>query len=380
MYNYFKKSNVYVVVIILFCVFFKIYNSQKEVQFELFHNINENNINIVKKCPTILSKKYKPTLWLPYPFLQMTWDTFFEKMTDKSMTYTRKTIVLKNNIEYNIDIPELKTSNKNINIIPNKIVILIPGIISESSNLYIMKTCYYILKTNKYKVIVLNNRWSCETLSLKENKPANLAKDIKYFVDWISDEYKNYNIYFVSFSYGANTLINYLGKYCNNDKIKASVSISAPFCIKSTSKYIKSTIYEKIMLKKIKKKMKKHENELMNITTKHKMNYDKIIKTKSMRDIGKEFISKFLGYSSLNKYDKKESCKNVIDNIKHHLLCINSEDDPIINSKKIPIQKMINNPNIIMILTKKGAHTSYFDGFIPKRWFINVILEYFELF
>lgn len=385
-YLFSLKINNIILTLLLFYLTLKLYMRHTNSKFRLFYHDNNINRKIIHKCPLISSKKYVPTIWLPFAFLQTLYDQYIANLSKDFIIYNKRNIMLENMVQYSLDIVELNLSNKHNNLYNStiktnhSIIVIIPGLTSENSDTYIKQTCYDILKTQKYKVIILNNRWNGDTLSLRNNQFANISLDIKYFVNWLLKEYLNHDIYFVAFSYGANTLINYLGKYCNIIAIKACVAISAPFCITCVDNNIKTTIYENALVNGSKQIIKKLKNEIMNSPVLFNFDYKSLNEIKTMKDIGREFTSKFLGYSSVNEYYEKESCEKMLSHVKTPLLCINAEDDPIVNFKKIPINKIINNPNIIMIMTKNGSHIGFFHEFKPQRWFTKVILEYFSLF
>lgn len=56
-------------------------------------------------------------------------------------------------------------------------------------------------------------------------------------------------------------------------------------------------------------------------------------------------------------------------------------DDPIIDKRCIPLDKIMNNSNILMATNKYGAHLCSFEHFFTyDQWFIRPAFEYFSYF
>jgi len=105
---------------------------------------------------------------------------------------------------------------------------------------------------------------------------------------------------------------------------------------------------------------------------------DKVKKAKTVIEFEESLLVPLYNYKNLKSYYNDCSCHKVIKNIKSHLLCLCSCDDPFIPSDliNIPINACAKNKNIITVVTKSGGHIGWIET--GGSWYINVILEYFE--
>lgn len=58
-----------------------------------------------------------------------------------------------------------------------------------------------------------------------------------------------------------------------------------------------------------------------------------------------------------------------IKNLNVPTLFINSQDDPIVTTKGMPIEDISSNPNIKYMETSSGGHLCWFEGMLPRRWY-----------
>lgn len=73
-----------------------------------------------------------------------------------------------------------------------------------------------------------------------------------------------------------------------------------------------------------------------------------------------------LGFKNIEEYYEKQSSDKTVDKIQIPLLTLNSDDDMIIDSGSIPLEKIRKNENIIHLKVKGGGHIGYLTGAIPK--------------
>ena len=69
--------------------------------------------------------------------------------------------------------------------------------------------------------------------------------DFKITVDYLANKYKEYELYAIGHSYGANTLVKYLGLYNQEKKIKVACSVANPYNFRTCKETVVGTIYDK---------------------------------------------------------------------------------------------------------------------------------------
>ena len=70
----------------------------------------------------------------------------------------------------------------------------------------------------------------------------------------------------------------------------------------------------------------------------------------------------------------------VFDHIKIPVLILNAKDDPVCHIDNVyehqhRVQAM---DNVILVLTDRGSHCAYFEGFTAKPWANRMITNYFS--
>eukprot|EP00349_Pseudokeronopsis_sp_Brazil_P005537 CAMPEP_0202959588 /NCGR_PEP_ID=MMETSP1396-20130829/3771_1 /ASSEMBLY_ACC=CAM_ASM_000872 /TAXON_ID= /ORGANISM="Pseudokeronopsis sp., Strain Brazil" /LENGTH=121 /DNA_ID=CAMNT_0049678237 /DNA_START=926 /DNA_END=1291 /DNA_ORIENTATION=- len=86
------------------------------------------------------------------------------------------------------------------------------------------------------------------------------------------------------------------------------------------------------------------------------------------------------GFKSVAHYYHESSCTHRFKDIKVPSFFISTEDDPVMGSKCIPIDKC--GHNILIGVTKAGGHVGHFEGiFLPYRqWFPEPAFEFLNHF
>lgn len=86
------------------------------------------------------------------------------------------------------------------------------------------------------------------------------------------------------------------------------------------------------------------------------------------------------GYSDTNEFYNKISInEGELERIDIPMLLMNSKDDPIVKINQVPLEEILRNRNLSMLMTEKGAHVCWFSGMKPRRWYVDAIMEYLKI-
>ena len=85
-------------------------------------------------------------------------------------------------------------------------------------------------------------------------------------------------------------------------------------------------------------------------------------KVKTWKEFDDNFTVKVHGYDNVAEYYRDSSCQGLISNITVPTLVIHSKDDPVIPIDCLPLGECIANNNIVVGISKRGAHCCYFEG------------------
>ena len=256
-----------------------------------------------------------------------------------------------------------------------KIVILCHGLEGSSASKYIQATAK-LLSSNGYSVAAMNYRFCSgeinrQLVTYHSGKTDDLHAVINYVLP-------NYNaLYLVGFSLGGNLILKYNGDGLFNlsSKIKASVTISVPIDLNSSSQALQrreNTLYNWRFLRTLSKKMYLKHKQFPEHLEINSLRF-----VKKLTDFDEYFTSKINGFKDAQDYYLKASSKQFIPNISKPTLLINAMDDPFLSQSCFPISEAKKNSNFYLMTPNYGGHV----GFISKGdfyWSEYQILNFIE--
>jgi len=227
-----------------------------------------------------------------------------------------------------------------------------------------------------YEVVVYHNRGNEVEMTLPEEGYLNPLEDFKAAVDAVKNKYPSHTLFAVGHSFGANTLVNYLGRYPEENPIKAAASIANPFDFLKASQGILDTVFDKYLAESLQTWAKRNQQVFLKAPQHLNLEYERALTVKSIRDFDEYLTRRLLGFSTHLEYYEAISSVRVLQNVNIPLLCMHSRDDPLLHESSIPIQESLKNENVTMVVTNHGGHVGWFHGLRPKRWFPKPTVEF----
>ena len=392
----YKRLIIYIIIIVIIFIIYSIFNI----------NVNENNIifNNLKKKYT-----YNCIDILKIPIINSFYTTrYFYYINTKYFHYYNNNNELEKIHYYKSDFILEYYPNKNT-IKQNKYPILILGrTISPSSKFSIYQSYLMIYLYKKYKINSIRLDFRGYNTNIKNylSHYENGYDDIDYFINHISNEFNNKDMYLFGFSLSGNMFINLLDykifnnlnkKYINNNnyinlknnntnyinKIKGVILLSTPLNLNNFLKNSKKKTYnypEKIILQFLQNYFTKNKDYIY----KHpKLNKNNILNLKNMSNFT-DFFNNYINvindnkYNNINEWSSDYNILYKLKNINIPTLIIQSQDDFIFkyNSKYINLLKQNNNIN--MIVTKYGGHNGFFDN-KKHLWYKDIIGDFLSI-
>ncbi|KNZ51441.1 hypothetical protein VP01_3953g2 [Puccinia sorghi] len=89
-------------------------------------------------------------------------------------------------------------------------------------------------------------------------------------------------------------------------------------------------------------------------------------------------VTRALGrFGSTEAYYKSQSSTLFVEGVRVPLLSINALDDPIVTPDAIPVESVLENPYLVVLISKHGGHLGWFEGFWkPRRMIHRPIIEW----
>ena len=355
---------------------------QFDSKIQLIYKKSPNTQHIISRCSKVLTQNLRPLFFFPMPIFQTSLAPFdFNDLWGTKSTLTSQAqrvpmagTVLDWVVSSKEAIVDLSMDNK------KKLLIIIPGLTGSVKDGYIKEICYQALNKN-YRPVVYNTRWLTKPVVLPKDGFIDPLRDFIDTMEFLHESYSNYKMFAVGTSHGANLITKYLGTVGNETKLFGAVSVGNYFDLYSSSKKI-GAFWDYMLAIILKMALGKQINEFQILPEKlqilecQKALERKIIATKDFDEL---FTRRLLGYQSVDEYYKKFGCKEVLENIRKPLLCMQSLDDPICHFSEIPTEKSQVNENLIFYISKRGGHCAWIQGiFNPSIFFPKPALEFLE--
>ena len=197
--------------------------------------------------------------------------------------------------------------------------------------------------------------------------------DFRAQIAHIQSHFPDSSLYATGVSAGSGVLAHYLGLAGKNTPIKAAVAFCPAYDMRNAfSRAV--PFYSKMMTKKL-HRLFITPNEA---TFRHLESYESLKATEDMHEFHQHLYG-VAGNSSTNEYMKHSNPSEVFDKIKIPLLILNAKDDPVCHIDNVyeHQHRMEAMDNVILVLTERGSHCAYLEGFRAKSWANRMIKEYF---
>lgn len=250
----------------------------------------------------------------------------------------------------------------------NKILLVLHGLTGGSETTYI-QTLVEDASRRGYRVVVMNQRGVNQTLTSPKTFHGGQIEDLAVGIEHIRKNYPNAPIVAIGTSFGGNQLLRYLSRVENKTNILGAVLLSPPFNIDDIVNHIEKTVYEDFFIKKyFEQNFLPNYEVLQSLKETHGINFEEVLKIKSLRDFHQIFTVKVFEHKDVEEYFSTIRIHDShIKNIKVPMLVMHAKDDPISVHKSVPVKSLASNPNIIVAETSRGGHLCWFTGLKPKR-------------
>jgi len=346
---------------------------QTRAKFELHFKETEDNLRRISKCPTISKGLFYPTPYLGYGTLQAVY-AGYSVYCDPNLNFTQEVLELPDGGKIGMYWGSFSNDQRRND--KKAVMIILPGLTASAREPYVKSIVAEALE-NGYETVVFHNRGNEVELSLPSDGYFDPIYDFKLAVDHVREKFPDHQIFAIGNSFGANTLVNYLGKYKDEHNITAAASIANPFDFVKASQGMLNTIFDKYLAESLQAWAEKNKHILSKAPAHFGIEFEKAMTVKSMADFDEYLTRRMFGYSKIMEYYEGISSVKVLKDINIPLLCMHARDDPFLHESSIPVQETFNNEKLTLLVTNNGGHVGWFQGiFQPKRWFPKPTIEF----
>eukprot|EP00268_Persea_americana_P059946 TRINITY_DN741_c1_g1_i6.p1 TRINITY_DN741_c1_g1~~TRINITY_DN741_c1_g1_i6.p1 ORF type:complete len:578 (-),score=85.27 TRINITY_DN741_c1_g1_i6:440-2173(-) len=340
---------------------------------EIFHSV-------VSKC-RILRGRYLPTLWLASPHFQ----TAFLSLLDWAppVEYKRQVFHLPDGgnlaLDWLVASDDVKVSGGGASLSKDDatpIVVVIPGLTSDSAAVYVKHLAYRIAKRG-WNVVVSNHR-GLGGVSITSDifYNAGWTEDLRRVVNYLHQERPMAPLFAVGTSIGANILVKYLGEDGDNTPVAGAASICSPWdlliCDRFIHRRLVQRLYNRVLTNGLQGYAELHEPIYSRLA-----NWEGIKKSRSIRDFDQHATCLVGKFETPDTYYRYSSSASFVRNVTVPLLCISALDDPLCTKEAIPYDECRSNKNVVLATVRHGGHLAFFEGITAGRlWWVCAVEEF----
>ncbi|KAK6939786.1 Serine aminopeptidase, S33 [Dillenia turbinata] len=335
---------------------------------------------VASKC-RLLQGRYLVTPWLASPHIQTAFLHFFgrpppvtyRRYTDFTflfLTYVINWIVVSRGAFHGY------TGISKDDTTP--IVVVIPGLTSDSASAYIKHLAFKIAK-HGWHVVVSNHR-GLGGVSITSDcfYNAGWTEDVREVINYLHREYMA-PLFVVGTSIGANILVKYLGEDRDNTPVAGAAAVCSPWDLLIGDRFIcrklLQKLYDRALTVGLQGYAQLHQPRYSRLA-----NWEDIEKSRSIRDFDNHATRLVGKFETVDTYYRQCSSASYVGLVSVPLLCISALDDPVCTREAIPWDECRTNKNVILVTTQHGGHLGYFQGITASTmWWVRAVDEFLHV-
>lgn len=315
----------------------------------------------------ILKSNFNPSLPLKNGHLSSVYRILFMK---ESQNYKRERIKTWDNDFIDLDFSKIGSKT---------LVLLIHGLEGSAESKYILSASTE-LNIEGFDTVSFNLRGcSGEDNLLLATYHSGKTEDVKFVIDYLTENYDYKKIIIVGYSLGGNLTLKYMGEFADSipSQVKAGIAVSVPIDLATSGKELelfKNKIYMEEFLKTLRLKVLEKAHKF----PEYKVDKDKLFKARYFRHFDEIYTAPVFGFKNSEDYWDKASSKPYLNHIKKPTLLITSLDDPFLSKECYPFDEAKNSKYFFLEATKYGGHCGFISNFINQenRWLENRIINF----
>ncbi|CAG2174331.1 unnamed protein product, partial [Oppiella nova] len=246
------------------------------------------------------------------------------------------------------------------------IALFLPGLTGDSQTEYI-KSKVPVAHELGYRSVVFNNRGrgNMKLLTPRFYCAANY-EDLKLVLEYLRHRNPDAKIVATGISLGGIVLGRYLIDYGDAALVDAALLISVCWdflagaeCLEKPGLNLKLNHHLARSLCGI---IEENRHVFESVP---KINLDEVLKSKTLREFDHNFTVKMWGFKSVKDYYSQSSHKGKLCCIKRPTLCVNAADDMFAPVCALPVDEVEESSHVAMIVTSRGGHIGFMEGFLP---------------
>ncbi|XP_023221920.1 phospholipase ABHD3-like [Centruroides sculpturatus] len=320
-----------------------------------------------ENCP-ILQQRYWPTLWCFGTHAQTALANFLRGWLP-DLPYHRELIKLPDGGIVSLDWLESYVNHGNSGNQP--VALFLPGLTGHSQTEYV-KSLVPVAQKLGCKCVVFNNRGrgGVALLTPKTYCAVNTG-DLREVLKYIQKKYPNSAIFGTGISLGGIILGQYLVESGDKAVISAAMLISVPWDVHAGAASIEIPGLNLMLNKHLARSLCNMVRPYKEKFEKTDVNMESVLQSRTIREFDDRFTTKIFGFNSVDEYYQLSSLRGRLHGIKRPVLCVNAADDMFAPFYTLPHQEASQSSHVAMVITSRGGHIGFMEGFLPIAPFFS---------
>lgn len=321
---------------------------------------------LLENCP-ILHDRYWPTFWCFGTHAQTALANILRgRLPD--LAYQREILAMKDGGIISLDwLENCPKESRHF----QPVVIFLPGLTGHSQTEYVKSLVPIAAKLGCRSVVFNNRGRGGVDIVTPRTYSACDTEDLREVLIHIKAKYPGNPIYAVGISLGGIILAHYLSESKENSSISAALLISVAFDIHAAEASLSLPGLNLMLNKHLAQRLCEMVKPHMHIFSETGMDMDYVLESKTIREFDERFTAKVFNYSSVDEYYTAATLRSKITDIKVPLVCVNAADDMFCPANSIPCQEVLSTRTIALVISSRGGHIGFMDGFLPVTPFFS---------
>ncbi|KAJ9582949.1 hypothetical protein L9F63_022710, partial [Diploptera punctata] len=354
----------------------------------------------------ILQEKYWPTLWCFESRLQTVFASLLRSRLLPNVKYRREILKLSDGGQVALDWFEDGCPHD------APVIIILPGLTGESQAEYV-KCLVKAANSIKLRIVVFNNRGQ-GGISLMTSRTycASKCDDLSEVVTHVKAINPGIPIAATGVSMGGQLsgllllLLYYyfllllllllllyiyfrliLGNYLASQQpsaeklLTAAMVISVPWNVFKGTESIEKPVLNLLLNRHLANGLCRNIERLKrDKVPQGPWNLEDVLKSKTIREFDSHYTTKQFGYKDVEDYYTDATIHDKLHKIQVPFLCLSAADDPFQPLEAIPVEEANNSKNVAIVITARGGHIGFLEGFLPffqEQYMCRIFMQYF---
>ncbi|XP_063220007.1 phospholipase ABHD3 isoform X2 [Bacillus rossius redtenbacheri] len=324
----------------------------------------------------VLNEKFWPTLWCVESRLQTVLAGFLRSTVLPHVKYRRELFQLKDGGEVALDWLENGCEPQ------APIVIILPGLTGTSQADYVKCLAVAANKIGVRTVVFNNRGLGGVMLKTPRTYCASNSEDFEEVLNYVHTCNPNVRIGATGISMGGLVLGNFLAAHQEKARnlISAAMLISVPWNVFKGLENIEKPVLNLMLNNYLASALCQLGKRMAHISSLHQLD-DKAFQSRTIREFDSKFTVKQFGFKDVQDYYQHATLHTKLHLIHVPLFCLNAADDPFQPIEAIPIEEANLSENVAIMVTARGGHIGFLEGFFPlysDQYISKVFSQFFR--